>query len=239
MFKNNKYSIWYYNIINSSKCQVFLDGNYRELHHIIPKSMGGLNTSDNLIYLTGKQHFICHLLLTKMCIDYTHHRKMVFSFWMMQSMNNKQERKKINATSKIYENLKIERAKFVSETFKGKKKSEEFCKKISKIRKGIPHSEDRKRNISLNHHDVSGPKNPRYGIKVSDLTKKKISDTLKKNKSLAGINNPMFGKTHSNEVKRMLSEHGRNKWTPDMKKKLIETRKKNQMMKKNNDILSS
>ena len=42
-----------------------LDG-YSEKHHIIPKCMGGGNNKGNLVNLTAKEHFICHLLLTKM-----------------------------------------------------------------------------------------------------------------------------------------------------------------------------
>ena len=39
---------------------------YIEKHHIIPKSCGGSNKKENLVALTAKEHFICHLLLTKM-----------------------------------------------------------------------------------------------------------------------------------------------------------------------------
>lgn len=33
---------------------------YFELHHILPKSLGGTNAADNLVLLTPKEHFICH-----------------------------------------------------------------------------------------------------------------------------------------------------------------------------------
>lgn len=36
---------------------------YYEVHHIIPKYMGGDNKSDNLIKLTYRQHILAHLLL--------------------------------------------------------------------------------------------------------------------------------------------------------------------------------
>lgn len=41
-----------------------LDG-YCEKHHITPRSMGGLNTPDNLVRLTAREHFIAHRLLYK------------------------------------------------------------------------------------------------------------------------------------------------------------------------------
>ena len=64
MFKENKYTKWYFNIIHS-RLATPAKG-YTEKHHIIPKSMGGSNAKSNLVALTAKEHFICHLLLTKM-----------------------------------------------------------------------------------------------------------------------------------------------------------------------------
>jgi len=37
-----------------------------EVHHILPRSMGGTNDSENLVRLTVREHFIAHLLLYKM-----------------------------------------------------------------------------------------------------------------------------------------------------------------------------
>ena len=41
------------------------DGQYYERHHITPKCMGGLNNQENLIYLTAREHYVAHWLLTK------------------------------------------------------------------------------------------------------------------------------------------------------------------------------
>ena len=38
---------------------------YYEKHHIIPKCLGGLNDSNNLIKLTYREHFLAHWLLCK------------------------------------------------------------------------------------------------------------------------------------------------------------------------------
>lgn len=65
MFKNNKYTKIYYQIINRAKDRPRPD-EYVEKHHIIPKCLGGTNESDNLAVLTAREHFVCHLLLTKM-----------------------------------------------------------------------------------------------------------------------------------------------------------------------------
>jgi hypothetical protein len=37
---------------------------YMERHHILPKCLGGNNDPTNLVFLTGREHFIAHLLLT-------------------------------------------------------------------------------------------------------------------------------------------------------------------------------
>lgn len=67
MFKTNKYTKYYFNIITNAKNQVRTkkDSHY-ENHHIIPKSMGGSNTKNNLVLLTAREHFICHMLLIRM-----------------------------------------------------------------------------------------------------------------------------------------------------------------------------
>ena len=64
IFINNKYTDWYYSIVNSATNR--LNVGYTERHHIIPKSLGGLDDQSNLVRLTAREHFICHQLLTKM-----------------------------------------------------------------------------------------------------------------------------------------------------------------------------
>lgn len=44
-------------------------GIFVEKHHIIPKSEGGDNSSDNLVNLTAREHYIAHLLLYKIYKD--------------------------------------------------------------------------------------------------------------------------------------------------------------------------
>lgn len=38
-------------------------GYYVESHHIIPKCVGGEDIEENLVLLTPKEHYLCHLLL--------------------------------------------------------------------------------------------------------------------------------------------------------------------------------
>lgn len=67
---------------------------YSERHHIIPKSLGGTNDKDNIVRLTAREHFICHLLLTKLYKEGTPKWcKMINAFCrMLKSMNAQQDR---------------------------------------------------------------------------------------------------------------------------------------------------
>jgi hypothetical protein len=39
---------------------------YKETHHVIPKCIGGDDSSSNLVDLTAREHYIAHILLAKM-----------------------------------------------------------------------------------------------------------------------------------------------------------------------------
>ena len=39
---------------------------YTEVHHIVPKCLGGSDDHENLVRLTAREHFIAHRLLAKM-----------------------------------------------------------------------------------------------------------------------------------------------------------------------------
>lgn len=87
MFKENKYSRWYFDIINKSRTQEKIG--YTEWHHIIPSCLGGIDESSNLVELSAREHFICHLLLLKMN-DYN---GLKFAFVKMLYSNKYQERR--------------------------------------------------------------------------------------------------------------------------------------------------
>lgn len=71
LFLQNKYSKWYFSICNKAKTRSSTRKDaknilgYVEGHHIIPQSIQHNNL---IVYLTPREHFICHWLLTKMLI---------------------------------------------------------------------------------------------------------------------------------------------------------------------------
>lgn len=103
MYLKNKYTNTYNAIIERAKSRE-LDS-YFEKHHIVPQSLGGSNDKGNIVKLTAREHFICHLLLTKM-VEGSNKSKMYQAAWMMASCVGKhQERYKIN--NRLYAKLKL------------------------------------------------------------------------------------------------------------------------------------
>jgi hypothetical protein len=84
MFIENKYTRWYYKIIDKSKIKNDKSLVYFEKHHIIPKSLGGNNYKDNIVILTYREHFLCHWLLIKMTAGQDK-MKMLFALHKMTS----------------------------------------------------------------------------------------------------------------------------------------------------------
>ena len=85
IFINNKYTTWYNSLTNKAKDRTITG--YTEKHHIIPSSLGGTNDNDNIVKLTAREHFICHLLLTKMTTGNARY-KMNFALHMLSNANN-------------------------------------------------------------------------------------------------------------------------------------------------------
>lgn len=87
---------------------------YKELHHIVPKCMGGTDNKSNLVHLTARQHFLAHWLLYKI------HKtsSLVHAWHSMSRIGKGQEHRKIN--SHLFEYCKKHRSKLLSESSKGK-----------------------------------------------------------------------------------------------------------------------
>lgn len=80
---------------------------YYENHHILPKSLGGVNNSYNMVLLTPREHFICHWLLVKIYPEGTEERKkMLYAFWCMKLKPTQNCERYINA--RAYELLRKE-----------------------------------------------------------------------------------------------------------------------------------
>jgi hypothetical protein len=105
IFIDNKYTKWYFSIITTAQNRKLSLGTYSEIHHIIPKSLGGDNTTDNLVKLTAREHYICHLLLVKMTAGKEQYR-MAQAMSAFMTWNNTNHKRTVHITSRIYDYLK-------------------------------------------------------------------------------------------------------------------------------------
>jgi hypothetical protein len=218
----NKYEKWYKSITDSAKHRITED--YTEKHHILPKSLGGSDKITNLVYLTAREHFICHWLLTKIYSEGEEHWKMINAFRMMRAENPSQKRYATKITARVYSNLKEEYSILQSERYKGtgngfygKKHSEEVKNRISEANKGDKNgakrpetkkkiaetkigkkresfSEEWLNNLSKNHKS----KQPGFDGSISEETRKKIGDKIRGRKQ-----------TEEEKIARGLSNRGK------------------------------
>lgn len=74
----------YDQIIHRARNRKLNPNEYKESHHVTPKSMGGSNRKANIVDLTAREHFIAHWLLKKI-----HKNKaMTYAFFAMTKMGN-------------------------------------------------------------------------------------------------------------------------------------------------------
>lgn len=116
------YSKIYNDIIEARKLNTYQD--YTECHHILPRCLGGTDNKDNLVNLSAKEHFICHLLLTKMYPKGSNeYYKMCHAFFMML-VTSKDHKGNRYITSKKYVALKESHCIRMSDLQSGKGNSQ-------------------------------------------------------------------------------------------------------------------
>jgi hypothetical protein len=178
---NNKYTKWYVDIVTKIKLSNYTDEGYTEEHHILPKSLNfiinktcDINNLDNVITVQPREHFILHLLLTKMFVSNSSiNQKMNFAFHQMRLCNKYQQRRYIN--SRFFDKLKREKPSYIR------------LYREDKVRYVCPVDSD---TINLLLRDgYSYIMTPEYkigrvgnmkGLKHTEETRKKMSEAAKK-----------------------------------------------------------
>jgi hypothetical protein len=183
VFLENKYTKWYFNIIRNANPTT----SYVEKHHIIPRCIGGSDHRENIVSLTAREHFVCHLLLTKMTTGKVK-QAMCWAVGKFAQVSKNQQR---NFTSweyqKIRENISFGRT--------GKKHSNESRKKMSEKAKG--RTPWNKGKTGVQKHSAESNKKRSETLKGRIRTEEfcqKVSNGKKGHK--AG----MTGKKHSEET---------------------------------------
>lgn len=136
MYLQNKYTSWYNNIIQRAQSRVLSADIYTEKHHVIPKSLGGSNAKSNIVCITPREHFICHLLLTKMTTG-NNLFKMKHAVSMLMNAKNIGNGRYI-PSSRLYEYVKKCHLEAINEGWtseKRKRQSEKLIDYNSKVDK--------------------------------------------------------------------------------------------------------
>jgi hypothetical protein len=98
---------------------------YVEKHHIVPKCIRGLDVTENIVKLTAREHFLCHMLL---CEIHPLEYKLKHALFLMAIGKQKVREKTYVIGSRVYERLKTE----YSEMLTGKPQTQETKNKKSK-----------------------------------------------------------------------------------------------------------
>lgn len=176
---------------------------YVEMHHVLPRCMGGGNEPANLVPLTAEEHYVAHLLLVK--IHPTNH-KLIYAANMMLNRNNKSYgwvRRKFSEAIKIQN--------------KGQQPTDEQRRKLSVAGKGKRKSDEWKTKIGLSHTKTMEYKGDTY-LGFDELKAKTgVSYHLYNKYYLNGVDpepyigNPSHGMVNSAKTKPNRSALGR-KW---------------------------
>lgn len=171
---------------------------YFEKHHIIPKSFGGSNKKDNIVSLTGREHFVAHCLLARMYGG---------AMWVavLRMKNRRGGDGYIN--SKLYEKARIAWSEWSKNNQVGEK---HWAYGKTSKQKGI-----KKPFFSGEHHPLYGTKRTKSQIEavVKANKGKKRSDETRQKMSLAqiGEKNHRFGKAITNEHKQKIINYQKSK----------------------------
>jgi hypothetical protein len=123
----NKYTKWYCCIIlaalkrSSSKKDAKKILGYVEQHHILPKSfnLGGEKDKLNFAFLSGKEHYVIHRLLSRMFSGEFYY-KMNRALWYMLKSGKMHGNNRYIPSASVYQQIKEAHARVQSETKKGK-----------------------------------------------------------------------------------------------------------------------
>lgn len=200
---------------------------YLEKHHVLPKSMGGKNTSDNLVFLTAREHLVAHMLLKvitkkKYGASSEEYRKMVSALFFM--VHRTAEHAYTHVSSREYARMREAFAYVTSLRVAGKKHwhygqrwSDEVKAKISKANTGRKFSPEVRLKLKQRKSSTLGRKwtdEQRARVSAKRKGRKPSENTLR---ALAE-----YRKTHSNPMQGISLK---DKMSPEAYACMLERRK--------------
>ena len=213
MFIENKYKRWYIAIVTNAQNRQLDEDVYIEKHHIVPKCAGGTNDTINMAILTAREHFMCHLLLTK-CTSGKVKRDMQFALGAFM-MNGQGQVRNFNSWEykKIRESLSKSRKGVKRDPAIGKKTSAGLKGNIpwNKGKKVGPHSEESNKKRSATLTGVTDVE--KYGAEEARIRSKKLSES-KKGHTAGMTNKTQSAATRLKISKALTGKKGPQKRTP-------------------------
>lgn len=113
---------------------------YSEIHHIIPRCIGGSDDENNLVNLTPEEHFVAHQLLVKI---YPKNSSLKHAAYMMTVSSSKTVR-----NNKLFGWLRKQHAKAMSDNLKGKPMPKNVKDALLKANIGRPVSQETRKKMS-------------------------------------------------------------------------------------------
>jgi predicted transcriptional regulator len=174
--------------MNKAKMRDALFG-YTEKHHILPRCLGGEESVDNIAVLTAREHYIAHLLLTKMT-DGDSQRKMAYAV-ICFNRQNRNHVGRARAKSRQYEKVKAllsqipvskETSEKIRNALRGKSRPQSVRDAISRAHRGKKVSDEARakmRNAKLGrvlpHETREKMSLAKRGIALTEEHRKNIS----------------------------------------------------------------
>ena len=195
------YQKHYDQLIENATNRSILESEYKESHHIIPRSIGGTDETENLVDLFPEEHLVAHLLLVKI---HPNNDKMIYAANMMSSFHG--------VNNKKYAWLKKQHSEVMKKN--NPMHNEETRKKVGlKIKgnkswaKGLTKETDERIKNQIykrtdKHREIL--RQGRLGTKMSESTKQNLRDQIKGKPNLKNAKTVMLVKPNGEEI---LVEH--------------------------------
>lgn len=173
---------------------------YKEAHHLLPRALfpDYEFNKDNIFNLSAGNHLEAHFLLYKLLPNCS---PVIYSINMMvnrghfdENFDPKEVEMLIEKYKHEYEEYRVKVAKIISESNRGRKRSDEQKKHLSDIHKGkvtVKDNEGRKFRVAINDPRLLSGElvNARVGYKTSNDTKQKMSKSHKQYQGWTYYNN--------------------------------------------------
>jgi hypothetical protein len=196
--KENKYQKIYDRLIKKALLEErSKNKGYYESHHIIPHSLGGSNKKENLVLLTLREHFVAHKLLVKM-YEGEKRAKMAVALFMMSNtrgirissrlyeegrqsfLQNIQKREWTDEEKSQMSSLKKEYWEENKNLIMKKRYESDHYQKVSNALKLHQRTEEHINKINKNPEKIRKTAEKHRGMKRTDETRQRQSESKKK-----------------------------------------------------------